>query len=91
MKKTIDFPDPLYERAHLRAVERGITLKDMMIRALSDSLGIPAAAGKTPAPTVRDRRKLLPEYEAARRSGALRPSAGERDVTDLISDGRDAR
>jgi hypothetical protein len=91
MKTTIDLPEPLYKRAKLRAVERGITLKDMMIEALSDSLGIPAAAGKTPAPTVRDRRKLLPEFEAARRKGALRPSAGDRDVTALISDDRDAR
>jgi hypothetical protein len=72
MKMTIDLPDPLYKRANLRAAERGITLTDMMIRALSDSLGIQSAAGKTPAPQVRDRRKLLPEYEAARRKGAFR-------------------
>jgi hypothetical protein len=91
MKTTIDLPDPLYKRAKLRAVEQGITLKDLMIRALIDSLEIPVAAGKTPAPTVRDRRKLLPEFEAARRSGALRPAASDRDLTDLISDDRDAR
>ena len=91
MKTTIDLPEPLYKRAKLRALERGITLKEMMIGALRDSLEIPAATGKTPAPTVRDRRKLLPEFESARRKGAFRPSASDRDVTDLISDDRDAR
>jgi hypothetical protein len=91
VKTTIDLPEPLYKRAKLRALERGITLKEMMIGALRDSLEIPAATGKTPAPTVRDRRKLLPKFESARRKGAFRPSASDRDVTDLISDDRDAR
>ncbi|MGF1450338.1 MAG: hypothetical protein ACFB20_13100 [Opitutales bacterium] len=36
-------------------------------------------------------RKLLPKYKKLQKSGALRPRVGRRDITELISEDRDAR
>jgi len=91
MKTTIDIPEPLYKRAKIRAVERGETLKTLVLRALEQDLG----GGQTTPPekprTFSERRRLLHEFERASKAGLLRPAPGDRDSTELISEDRDAR
>lgn len=91
VKTTIDIPEPLYKQAKIRAVERGQTLRVLMLSALERELG---NAGSLPAErpkTFAERRRLLPEFVRASNAGLLRPASGERDVTALISEDRDAR
>lgn len=92
MKTTIEIPDPLYKRAKIRAVESGQTLKQLVLIALQRGLDTSEALAEPKANLpFRERRQLLSEFETAMRSGAFRPATGTRDVTDLISEDRDAR
>ena len=87
MKTTIDIPEPLYKQAKIRAVETGQTLKHLVLVSLSRELETPitdAEAGKS----FWERRKLLPEYEAALKAGAF---SGGTDSTVLISEDRSSR
>ena len=43
MKTTIDIPEPLYKQVKIRAVERGQTLKQVVLDALHRELKIPAS------------------------------------------------
>jgi hypothetical protein len=90
MKTTIDIPDTLYKQAKIRAVQTGQTLKHLVLVSLSRELEEPLARDGAPESTW-DRRRLLSEYEDARKAGAFRHASGARDVTDLISEDRDAR
>lgn len=47
----------------------------------------PAIAGENPWKN----RKLRPPFKKSMERGAFRPRAGDRDITDLISDDRDGR
>lgn len=38
MKTTLNIPDPLFRRAKLAAADRGITLQDLVIEALTEKL-----------------------------------------------------
>lgn len=38
-----------------------------------------------------ERRKLIPSFSKLENEGAFTPRPGDRDITDLISDDRDAR
>jgi hypothetical protein len=90
MKTTVDIPESLYKQAKIRAVETGQTLKSLVLVSLSRELEHPTRGdGKQKLPW--ERRRLLSEYEEARKAGAFRPVPGARDVTDLISEDRDAR
>lgn len=92
MKTTIEIPDPLYKRAKIRAVESGQTLKQLVLIALQRGLDTPEALAEPQANLpFRERRELLPEFETAKSSGAFRLASGARDVTNLISEDRDAR
>jgi hypothetical protein len=90
MKTTIDIPEPLYKKAKIRAVETGQTLKHLVLVSLSRELEVPAAESDEKK-SFWERRKLLPEYEKAMKAGAFRPPPGSRDVTELISEDRNAR
>ena len=91
MKTTVDIPELLYRQAKIRAVEQGSSLKELLVRGLQRELR--AAGGIAEDGTRRvpyfARRKLLPTFIHFQSAGAFRPKAGNRDVTDLISDDRD--
>ena len=89
MKTTIDIPEPLFKRAKIRAVERGQTLKELVLVSLHRELDGPDVVAE-PSASYWANRKLLPEYENAVKAGAFRPAPGDKDITDLISEERDA-
>lgn len=90
MKTTIDIPDPLYKKAKIRAIETGQTLKQIVLTSLTKELE-PIAAAPKPGQSFMERRKLLPAFSKLQSEGAFAPHTGDRDITDLISDDRDAR
>jgi hypothetical protein len=90
MKTTIDIPEPLYKQAKIRAVETGQTLKHLVLISLSRELEFPTATAEV-GKSFRERRKLLPGFVRAMKAGAFRPSKGLRDITEQISEDRDAR
>ena len=53
MKTSIDIPDPLYRRAKIRAVEEGATMKDLIVRSLSNALGPDTVLEDRPAYATR--------------------------------------
>ncbi len=87
MKTTIDIPDALYKKAKIRAIERGQTLKDIVLTSLIKELeppsGIPA-----PGRSFLERRKLRPEFKRLMESGAL---GGGTDSTIIVSEDRSSR
>lgn len=50
MKTTIELPDPLLRRAKAAAAERGQSLKDLFIEALSERLDGPATQAASAKP-----------------------------------------
>ncbi len=90
MKTTIDIPEPLYKHAKIRAVETGQSLKHLVLISLSRELDAPTSAAPE-GKSFMERRQLLPGYATAMKAGAYRPAASARDVTELISEDRDAR
>jgi hypothetical protein len=88
MKTTIDIPDTLYKKAKIRAIERGQTLKDIVLTSLIKELE-PASAIPAAGQSFMERRKLLPEFARFEEDGAFVPSPADRDITRLISDDRD--
>jgi hypothetical protein len=90
VKTTIEIPEQLYKQAKIRAIERGTTLKEIVLSALRRDLNDSAqesAEDPTRIPYWANP-KLLPEYEALVKSGGLR---GGTDSTIAISEERDAR
>jgi len=87
MKTTIDIPEPLYKQAKIRAIQTGQTLRHLVLASLSHELEVPPAVAED-GKSLWDRRKLLPEYEAALKAGAY--STGT-DSTVMISEDRSAR
>ena len=90
MKTTIDIPEPLYRKAKIRAAETGSTLKQIVLTSLGKELdheATPSADKKS----FMEGRKLLPEFAKFDAKGAFTPSAADRNITDLISEDRDAR
>jgi len=90
MKTTIDIPEPLYKKAKIRAIETGHTLRQLVLVSLSRELDQPIAETKA-VRSFWGRRQLLPEYENAMKAGVFRPDSSARDVTELISEDRNAR
>ena len=90
MKTTIDIPDSLYKRAKIRAIERGLTLKDIVLTSLERELASPRAE-VTPPVSRWAQRKLLPEFARLDAAGAFTARPSDRDITALISDDRDGR
>ena len=90
MKTTIDIPESLYKKAKIRAVERGQTLKQIVLESLERELEPrPGQASMYSSPWAN--RKLLPEFARLQASGAFRPRPGDRDITELISQDREDR
>ena len=87
MKTTIDIPEDLYKKVKIRAVEQGQTLRQIVLISLERELEAPKTAQEAPNSYWANRR-LLPEYEAALKSGAL---SGGTDSTVIISEDRDSR
>jgi hypothetical protein len=87
VKTTIDIPDALYKKAKIRAIERGETLKDIVITSLIKELE-PSSTTPSPSQSFMERRKLLPEYAAALQTGAF---SGGTDSTQILSEDRTAR
>jgi len=89
MKTTIEIPEPIYKKAKILAVENGQTLKQIVIRALKRELDDPTGDSHIQQ-TFSQRRRLLPSFSRHQAAGAYRPGAGHQDITELISDERDA-
>ncbi len=90
MKTTIDIPDALYKKAKIRAIERGQTLKQIVLASLEAELEPREDSAKVAEKpkSYWANRKLLPAYEAALKAGAF---SGGTDSTIIISEDRDAR
>ncbi len=87
MKTTIDIPESLYKKAKIRAIERGQSLKQIVLTSLERELASPSTVEEPPA-SYWANRKLLPEFQEYWDSGTL--SAGT-DSTQIISEDRDPR
>ena len=85
MKTTIDIPEPLYKKAKIRAVERGTTMRGLVLEALERVL---ESAPEPDGGTFLERRRLVPEYRKAMEAGAFR---GGTDSADIISEDRSSR
>jgi hypothetical protein len=87
MKTTIDIPDPLYKRAKIRAIQDGITLKQIVLNALErqlNSANIPEASNRP----YWSQRQLRPGFAEALKTGAY---ARGTDSTAIISEDRSSR
>jgi len=82
MKTTIDIPEPLYKQAKIRAVERGGTLRQVVLAALERDLAEPAVA-EAPG-SYWARRKLRPGFRQFMESGALKPQPGRQSVDAIL-------
>ena len=90
MKTTIEIPETLYKQAKIRAIETGQTLRHLMLISLSRELDSSPSTSNEEKSFL-ERRRLLPEYKTALKAGLYRPAKNVRDVTELISEDRDAR
>jgi len=90
MKTTIDIPESLYKQAKIRAIETGQTLKHLVLVSLSRELEV-SPSGAENGKSFLEKRKLLPAYEKAMKAGTFRQLSGSRDITELISEDRNAR
>lgn len=93
MKTTIDIPDSLYKKAKILAIERGQTLKQVVLDSLEAELKTPknsAKVAKEPK-SYGANRKLLPDFARLQAAGAFRPKPGDRDISELISEDREDR
>jgi hypothetical protein len=87
MKTTIDIPESLYKKAKIRAIELRQSLKQIVLTSLERELEVPRDPQTSPVSHWANR-QLLPEYEAALRTGAF---SGGKESTIIISEERDAR
>jgi len=90
MKTMIDIPDALYRKAKIRAIERGLTLKQIVLTSLAKELA-PAADLVSVRASPWANRQVQPEFARLQAAGAFRPKPGDRDITELISEDRDDR
>lgn len=87
MKTTIDIPDPLYKRVKILAVERGQSLKQIVLASLERHLDSPPVSAEPPTSYWAGRR-LLPEFARLSESGALAPKPGDRSIDAIVADVR---
>lgn len=88
MKTTIDIPESLYKKVKILAIERGQTLKQIVLTSLEKEL-TPSTPQTTVPTTPWANRTLLPEFARLQAAGAFRPRPGDRDITELISEDRE--
>jgi len=91
VKTTIDIPEALYKRVRIRAIERGKTLKQIVLTSLERELEAPGSSESTQPTSFFQRRRLLPEFARHETEGCFMPGPEDRDVTELISQDRDGR
>lgn len=84
MKTTIDIPDPLYKRVKILAVERGQTLKQVVLGSLERELETGGRVGE-PRSSYWAERDLRPGFKRLLETGGL---GGGTDCTEMISDER---
>jgi hypothetical protein len=72
-KTTIDIPEPLYKRAKIHAVDRGMTLKDVVLASLERELAAPGSVEDRPV-SYWANRKLRPEFARLQAEGAFKPT-----------------
>ena len=90
MKTTIDIPDPLFKRTKIRAIEEGVSFKQIVIDSLSRELERSTTDVSPTKPKWADR-KLRPTFAKLRDKGTYRVAPGSHDITSLIAEDRDAR
>ncbi len=90
MKTTIDIPEPLYKKAKIRAVERGQTLRQIVLTLLEQELEGNMAQESSSVPNWSNR-KLSAEFARWDAADAFVPLPTDRNITELISDDRDGR
>ena len=83
---TVEIPDRLFRRAKIRAVEDGRTMRELVMVALERELSGSIIGEEAPAYFTT--RQMDPEFARLARKGAFR---GGTDVSEIISDERDAR
>lgn len=88
MKTTIEIPEPLYKRAKIRAVERGESLRQLVLGALEHELESPAEQATK---SFGSQRKLTSTYALCEKRGEYRAKPGKKTLSKLISEERDAR
>lgn len=89
MKTTIDIPEPLYKEAKIRAVERGQTLREVVVAALERDLR--EETTDEPAGAYFARRQLRPGFKKLMDSGALAPKPGQKSADALLEEIREDR
>jgi hypothetical protein len=52
MRATIELPDELMTRAKVRAAQEGVTLKQLFVSAVEQSLSSPKKKGRLPLPVL---------------------------------------
>ena len=87
MKTTIDIPETLYKKVKILAIERGQTLRQIVLTSLEKNLNEPAS-DKATVPYFA-RRKLTPEFAAAEESGLNKLTPGTGSIEDIIADIKD--
>lgn len=85
MKTTIDIPEPLYKKAKIRAIERGQTLRQIVLTSLQRELEGPSTVGEPKMPYFANRR-LVPEFARLEAEGLMKMSPGARTIDDIVSD-----
>lgn len=87
MKTTIDIPEPLYKRIKITAVERGQTMRELVLASLERDVNSPARVAE-PSASYWTSRKLVPGFEQVAKDAAF---ASGTDSTDMISEERSSR
>lgn len=86
MKTTIDIPEPLYRKAKIHAIERGMTLKQVVLTSLEAELAGDSAKIAEEPKSYWASRKLNPEFKRLSDAGLMKLSPGERTIDEIVSD-----
>ena len=88
MKTALEIPDLLFKRAKIRAIEKGLRFRDVVITALEHELS--ADEGQVPllSPGAWKGKPTLPEFEAL--LGTIQPET-QKDSGSFLSSERDSR
>ncbi len=87
MKTTIEIPEPLYKKVKIEAIERGTSLKTVVLEALEDHFQLSPKKNRA-FQSFQNRRILTSDFQKLAETNAL---SGGTDSTQIISEERDAR
>lgn len=85
MKTTIDIPEALLKKAKIRAIERGQSLKQVVLIALEHDLEAPEKVAESPV-SYWGNRKMNPEFKRLMEAGLMKLTPGERSIDDIVAD-----